>query len=113
MCLSEKAVKENLPKVRSIAGQWARRLPDSVYYDDLVQIGWMAVFDLARKFDTDTVAFQKQVSIAIKRQIIDHLRVLDYMPRHARRDLRLINEAEEYLRKRFNRKASTWTHTFG
>ena len=106
MCLSEEAVKENLHRVKSIAGQWSKRLPSTVMYDDLVQIGWEAVLELAMKFDPATIAFQKQVSIAIKRQIIDHLRDLDHMPRYHRKDLKTIQAAEDYLSKRFNRKPS-------
>lgn len=104
MCISDAAVRENTPRVQSIAGHWARKLPSTVMYDDLVQIGWEAVFELAAKHDPDTIDFKMQVAITIKRQIIDHLRGLDHMPRLGRGTLKKINTARDRLEHRLNHK---------
>lgn len=105
--LSAEVVKENMPMVRSIAGQWVRKTPASVLIDDLVQIGWEAVMELAGRVNPATLDFKKIAPIAIKCRIIDRLRELDHMPRNSRDALKAIQKAEAKLEQLLLRKPSS------
>lgn len=104
MPISEQAVKNNNARVHSIAGQWAKKTPASITFDDLVQIGWEAVLTFAKSVDELSTDFDKQIGLVIKRRIIEHLRKQDHLPHPTRRKVKAIQDAEINSAKKLGRQ---------
>lgn len=85
--------KDNIARVRSIAGQYVSKTPVNVTLHDLIGIGWLAVLDATSKYKQNTPGYKSIISRAIKNDIIDFLRKLDNMPRGRRKEKNQIDEA--------------------
>lgn len=90
-------------KIKSIAGFWAKKTPEHIRLEDLIQIGWEVAIVLSNKHHPDTLAFSKMIVMRIKGAIIDYLRANDYMPRHSRTKLKDIVEAERRVSQKVGR----------
>ena len=106
MSIPNKNIKDINQRVKSMAGFWAKKTPDNIMFDDLVQIGWEAALALASKHHPDSLEFQKMIAVAVKGRIIDYLRAHDYMPQKNRVRIREIIKAEVRVTKKLCRTPS-------
>lgn len=82
-----------LPLVEYVVGEYARKLPDQVSPDDLMQDGMIGAMSAARKFDPARgVKFTSFASRYIRGAIVDGLRGMDWVPRQVRRRKEPITE---------------------
>ena len=86
-------VKDNIGRVKSIAGQFPVDALSFVTKEDLEQIGWEAVIEVSRK-DIPELYKKKAMSRAIRNKIIDYLRKIDHMPRDQRSSKILLDKAK-------------------
>lgn len=85
------------PLVRKLAGQFSRRLPQHVEFDDLVQEGMLGLLDAAKRYDSANGDFMPFASARIRGAILDSLRRVDTCSRATRARAREIDQAEETL----------------
>jgi RNA polymerase sigma factor for flagellar operon FliA len=85
------------PLVDKLAGQFARRLPQHVEFDDLVQEGMLGLLDAAKRYDARNGEFTPFASARIRGAILDSLRRDDPVSRATRARGREIDQAEEIL----------------
>ncbi|MDY0219629.1 MAG: FliA/WhiG family RNA polymerase sigma factor [Desulfobacterium sp.] len=86
--------------VRRIAARFARRLPSSVLFDELVSAGSLGLIDAVDKFDPGKhVSLKTYAQYRIKGAILDELRSMDPYSRSMRKKIqdisRAIKEVEE------------------
>ena len=80
--------------VKHIAARFARRLPASVFFDELVSAGSLGLIDAADKFDTDKhVSFKTYAQYRIRGAILDELRNMDTYSRSMRKKIQTIEKA--------------------
>ncbi len=92
--------------VSYIAKKTYRKLPNSVYLDDLISAGNIGLIDAAKKFDKDkNVSFQTYAKYRIKGAILDELRDMDFYSRNMRQKVQDIEKAIAKIEKKEQREA--------
>ncbi|WP_148214668.1 sigma-70 family RNA polymerase sigma factor [Desulforapulum autotrophicum] len=80
--------------VRQIASRFARRLPSSVLFDELVSAGSLGLIDAVDKFDSGKhVSLKTYAQYRIKGAILDELRSMDTYSRSMRKKIQDISRA--------------------
>jgi RNA polymerase sigma factor for flagellar operon FliA len=80
--------------VRQIASRFARRLPSSVLFDELVSAGSLGLIDAVDKFDSSKhVSLKTYARYRIKGAILDELRSMDTYSRSMRKKVQEISRA--------------------
>jgi len=74
-----------LPLVRRIAMKLVRRMPREVSIDDLIGAGWLGLVEALRRrtIEMNEEEFTAYASHRVRGAILDHLRALDLLRRHA------------------------------
>jgi len=84
--------------VKYIASRFARRLPSSVLFDELVSAGSLGLIDAVDKFDTDKhVSLKTYAQYRIKGAILDELRSMDTYSRSMRKKIQDIARASKQI----------------
>lgn len=79
--------------VKKIAGILMSRLPASVEFDDLVQVGIIGLIESAKQFNpSQGTQFETFASQRIRGAMLDELRRIDWLPRQLRKNAKLIEE---------------------
>jgi RNA polymerase sigma factor for flagellar operon FliA len=93
--------------VRIIAARFARRLPSSVQFDELVSAGSLGLIDAVDKFDSGKhVSLKTYAQYRIKGAILDELRSMDTYSRSMRKKIQDISRAVKEIEDRKGNPAS-------
>lgn len=102
-----KLILENYPIVEKTLNSIRSRLPSHADLGELHSAGVGGLIDAALKLDpAKREKFSAYASMRIRGAIMDELRRLDYMPRSARQDAKLINKTREALENTLGRPAT-------
>lgn len=97
-------LRQHLPLVKRLAHQMMAKLPASVEFDDLVQVGMMGLNEAISRYDANAGAqFETFATQRIKGAMLDELRSLDWMSRGDRKIQRDIEAAVHRLEQRLHR----------
>ncbi len=103
----DKYIIDYSPLVKKIAYYFMARLPASVQVDDLIQAGLVGLLEAVRNFDnTQGAQFETYATQRIRGAILDELRQIDWLPRSARKNQRLIETAINQLEQQIGRQPS-------
>ena len=92
---------EYLPHVREIAHRIHDRLPAQIPVNDLIDAGVVGLVESIEKFDPARDGQIKcYVTFCIRAAVLESLRVMDWSPRHLRRQTRYIEAARLELQSR-------------
>ena len=84
--------------VKQIASGFARRLPSSVLFDELISAGSLGLIDAVDKFDPDKhVTLKTYAQYRIRGAILDELRSMDRYSRSIRKKIQDVNAATKKL----------------
>lgn len=101
----DKYIIDYSPLVKKIAYYFMARLPASVHVDDLIQAGLVGLLEAVRNFDnTQGAQFETYATQRIRGAILDELRQIDWLPRSARKNQRLIEAAINQLEQQIGRQ---------
>jgi RNA polymerase sigma factor for flagellar operon FliA len=82
-------VLEHLPLVKKIASGFYRRIPpDTLEFDELVNIGVIGLMKAIDNYDENKARFSTYAYIKIRGEILDYLRKVDFLPRSVREKLK-------------------------
>lgn len=102
--LRNRLVMQYSPLVKYVAGRLRTRLPDSVYYGDLVSDGIIGLMEAIDRFDPARgLTFQTFAVPRIRGAMVDALRALDWVPRSVREKVRQVEQAQRMLEARLGR----------
>ena len=105
--LRDRLIVHHAPLVRTVAGQVARGLPNSVDPNDLVSYGVFGLIDAIEKFEPDRgFKFESYAMARIRGAILDELRSIDWVPRSVRFKARAIERASATLEASLHRSPS-------
>ncbi len=94
----EKIVRDHLPLVRKVAFRIARHLPSTVEVDDLISAGCVGLLSASDRFDPERgLEFSSFAEFRIKGAILDHLRVMDPIPRRSRQRIQMLDRTRNKL----------------
>ena len=103
----EEMIVEYAFLVKQIASRFARRLPSSVFFDELVSAGSLGLIDAVDKFDPHKhVSLKTYAQYRIKGAILDELRSMDTCSRSMRKKIRNISRAVKSIEDEKGRAAS-------
>lgn len=86
---------KHAPMVRRLAGQLKARLPAHIDRNDLMQVGMIALWQAAPKFDSaHGASFEAYISCRVRGAMLDELRRQDWLPRDARATCRRVADAQ-------------------
>ena len=92
--LREKLVLQSVPLVHYLLGRMGITQEVGADYEDLAHQGLMGLIESVDHFDRDfNTSFSTYASLRIRGKILDYLRTSDWMPRAARKRVRLIRKA--------------------
>ena len=92
------------PLVRRLALQLIAKLPASVEFDDLIQVGMMGLLDAASRYQDDLGAkFETYASQRIRGAMLDELRANDWVSRGLRKSSRGISTAVQAQEQKLGR----------
>ncbi|MCP3941195.1 MAG: FliA/WhiG family RNA polymerase sigma factor [Desulfobacteraceae bacterium] len=90
----QKSIVEYAYLVKHIAYRFARRLPTSVLFDELISAGSLGLIDAVDKFDSSKdVSLKTYAQYRIKGAILDELRSMDTYSRSMRKKIQDITKA--------------------
>lgn len=93
--------------VKQISSRFARRLPSSVLFDELVSAGSLGLIDAVDKFNPDKhVSLKTYAQYRIKGAILDELRSMDTYSRSMRKKIQDISKAVKAIEDEKGRPAS-------
>jgi RNA polymerase sigma factor for flagellar operon FliA len=96
--LKEKLILHYAPLVKYVAGRLIIHIGQHVEFDDLVGSGIFGLIDAIEKYDgAKGVKFETYASFRIRGAIIDHIRMLDWVPRSNRRKNKQMEQAYSQL----------------
>src|SRR5512133_3100780 len=91
--LREKVVLQSVPLVHYLLARMGITQEMGSDYEDLAHQGLMGLIDAVDHFDPDFSArFSTYASLRIRGKVLDYLRASDWMPRAARKRVRLIQK---------------------
>jgi len=92
------------PMVRKVAYRMARRLPQCVDAEDLVNIGIIGLIDAVDRYEPSRApSFAAYARIRVQGAIVDEMRKNDWVPRSVRDRAHLIEQAKKDLKEKLNR----------
>ena len=90
--------------VRQVAFRMARRFPQCVDVDDLVNIGILGLIDAVDRYQPDRApSFSAYARIRVQGAIVDEMRKNDWVPRSVRDRSALIQRTKQTLEKKLGR----------
>ncbi len=96
------------PMVRQVAYRMARRFPQCVDADDLVNIGMIGLIDAVDRYQADRApSFAAYARIRVQGAIVDEMRKNDWVPRSVRDRSAMIERARAELKSKHNRDPSS------
>ncbi len=94
----QKSIVEYAYLVKHIAYRFARRLPSSVLFDELISAGSLGLIDAVDKFDhSKHVSLKTYAQYRIKGAILDELRSMDTYSRSMRKKIQDITKATKKI----------------
>jgi RNA polymerase sigma factor for flagellar operon FliA len=97
-------ILEYYPMVRRVAYRMARRLPQCVDADDLVNIGIIGLIDAVDRYQPERApSFGAYARMRVQGAIVDEMRKNDWVPRSVRDRARMINQAKRSLSDKLGR----------
>ena len=100
--------KKYMPLVKKTALHLCARLPPNVMPEDMVQVGFIAMMDVLKKADSGRgPQFEAYAVMRMRGAMLDELRKADYYPRSVRDAQKMLEDAEDFLRKKLLRKPSS------
>merc|ERR1712072_1363757 len=95
------------PLTQKIAYKMARRYPDHVDVNDLIQVGIIGLIEAIDRFQPEkSTCFESYARIRIQGAILDNRRAQDWTPRSVRDRASALQNAQTYLEMKFKRKPS-------
>lgn len=92
------SIVEYAPLVKHIAASFARKLPSSVLFGELVSAGSLGLIDAVDKFDPDKhVSLKTYAQYRIRGAILDELRSMDKYSRSMRKKIQNIARAQKIV----------------
>ncbi len=102
-----KLIVKHYPLVQKLVNSIRNRLPSHADLDELHSAGVGGLVDASIKLDPKKAdSFGAYASMRIRGAIMDELRKLDYMPRSARQDAKLISKTRDSLEQDLGREAT-------
>src|SRR5512134_1720345 len=96
--LREKLILQSVPLVHYLLARMGITQEMGSDYEDLAHQGLMGLIESVDHFDKDfNASFSTYASLRIRGKILDYLRTSDWMPRAARKRVRLIQKATTTL----------------
>ena len=93
---------------RYVVGRVKVSLPPTFSVEDISSYGLEGLIDAIEKYTPDKGArFETYALMRIRGNIIDKIRSQDFLPRSARRKIKDVKQAQEQLRQKFGRPATT------
>lgn len=93
---------------RYVVGRVKVSLPPTFSVEDISSYGVEGLIDAIEKYTPDKGArFETYALMRIRGKIIDKIRSQDFLPRSARRKIKDVKQAQEQLRQKFGRPATT------
>jgi RNA polymerase sigma factor FliA len=93
---------------RYVVGRVKVSLPPTFSIEDISSYGVEGLIDAVEKFSPNKGArFETYALMRIRGNIIDKIRSQDFLPRSARKKIKEIKDAQEHLRQRFGRTATS------
>lgn len=100
-------ILQHYPMVRKVAYRMARRLPQCVDAEDLVNIGIIGLIDAVDRFEPGRApSFAAYARIRVQGAIVDEMRKNDWVPRSVRDRAELIERAKADLNDKLGRAPS-------
>ena len=100
----DQLILEYYPMVRQVAFRMARRFPQCVDVDDLVNIGILGLIDAVDRYQPDRApSFSAYARIRVQGAIVDEMRKNDWVPRSVRDRSALIQRTKQTLEKKLGR----------
>ncbi len=97
-------ILQHYPMVRKVAYRMARRLPQCVDAEDLVNIGIIGLIDAVDRFEPGRApSFSAYARIRVQGAIVDEMRKNDWVPRSVRDRAELIERAKVHLNEKLGR----------
>ena len=104
----DKLILEYYPMVRQVAYRMARRFPQCVDADDLVNIGIIGLIDAVDRYQADRApSFAAYARIRVQGAIVDEMRKNDWVPRSVRDRSALIQRTKQNLERKLGRKPTS------
>jgi RNA polymerase sigma factor for flagellar operon FliA len=101
-------ILQHYPMVRKVAYRMARRLPQCVDAEDLVNIGIIGLIDAVDRYEPGRApSFSAYARIRVQGAIVDEMRKNDWVPRSVRDRAQLIARAKTDLQERLGRDPSS------
>ena len=102
--LREKLILHYSPLVKYVAGRVGVGLPPNIEQADLVSYGVFGLIDAIEKFDIErAIKFETYAISRVRGQIIDELRLIDWIPRSVRYKAREVERAYADLEGQLHR----------
>ena len=104
----DQLILEYYPMVRQVAYRMARRFPQCVDVDDLVNIGIIGLIDAVDRYQPDRApSFSAYARIRVQGAIVDEMRKNDWVPRSVRDRSALIQRTKQALELKLGRKPTS------
>jgi RNA polymerase sigma factor for flagellar operon FliA len=99
-------IEQYLPLVKAIVSRMRIYFSSHIDMDDIYSVGVAGLISAVQKFDpTKGKSFSAYASLRIKGSILDELRRIDWMPRAARSNSKMLRRTIEELEAKLNRPA--------
>lgn len=93
---------------RYVVGRVKVALPPTFSVEDISSYGVEGLIDAVEKFSPDKGArFETYALMRIRGNIIDKIRSQDFLPRSARKKIKDVKDAQEHLKQKFGRPATS------
>ncbi len=101
----DQLILEFYPMVRQVAYRMARRFPQCVDVEDLVNIGMIGLIDAVDRFQASRApSFAAYARIRVQGAIVDEMRKNDWVPRSVRDRAAMIERAKRQIKLKQNRE---------
>jgi RNA polymerase sigma factor FliA len=104
----DQLILDYYPMVRQVAYRMARRFPQCVDVDDLINIGIIGLIDAVDRYQADRApSFSAYARIRVQGAIVDEMRKNDWVPRSVRDRSTLIQRTKKALELKLGRAPTT------
>ena len=104
----DQLILDYYPMVRQVAYRMARRFPQCVDADDLINIGMIGLIDAVDRYQADRApSFAAYARIRVQGAIVDEMRKNDWVPRSVRDRATMIERARRELKDKLKRDPTT------
>jgi len=105
--ISSLEIEKYMYLVKRIAWNFKKKLPPSIYIDDLIQCGCIGLMDAFKKFDlSQGASFETYAGIRIRGEILDELRRNNTQPISIMRKAKKLREATCRVESRTHKEAT-------